>query len=525
MSKSSVITVRSRPERAPKKPRAVYPRDKPMSSYGQKRETGLVLSSSASQPSEYRPHPRPSAYSDTRAFKKDYKEASPELQHLVDTVLDPDSVETGSRWPNVYGLSSTYKAVNVLNAAFDANKNSMVIAHPRLTNSILSTAGAVYTQALTPTGTVANNFCYQKVSINEDTLPSCFITTPWYFGGNHVAVPDPANVPAGMTNYLYPIGWASADASAVVNMYFSNIPPGDSSLFSIRFRWYDATFAQTHIVNLALPAAGTVTQTLNPVAATNATAYISIELYAAFQPYEGTVSMQLREVGGGPFLSVNLSNTYTHCIASNLQGAAAIANTSEDYFVVGQSLLCTYTGSSINDGGVISTARLPGDTALGEKTDAGAQAAAGGSSIYGWLASLQNNRYDGRVRQGSYSWYLGDSEEAYFYRPVQEQLDDLPYCVAAFSTTDTASTVMRIKIVTHVIFKSNSSIYSQQPSPYMRDVKLLPHILSLVSSSYSNEGHKGGITETLKSMGKTVGKVLASPKTWMTVAELLAMLA
>jgi len=507
--------------KAKKAPKA--PKVKKTFTYAAPKSSGLVLAS-VPDGGVYIPKARPTAYSDTRSFTSGYQKASPELQALVDTVLDPDSVDAGARWPNSFGLSSVYKSVNTINAQFDKDAQSMVAVHPRLSNAIFSTAGDVYTQALVPVGTNLGNFLFQKVAINSNSVPVCPITAPWFFNNSHVALPQPANVPAGSTNFLYPIGWNSTDATAVLTMQFSGVVPADVGLFTVRIRWYDATLAQTHIVNLVLPAGGTVNQTLNPVVATNVTYYMSIELVQAFQPYEGTVTVQLKEVGGAPALNVILDNTYTHCIASNLNGATTISNSSEEYFVTAQSLLCTFQGSSLNNGGLISTARVPGDTALGEKTDPGAEAAAGGSSVYGWLASLQNNRYDGKLKNGSYTWYLGDSEEDYFYRPVQEFLDDLPYMVAAFSTTDTGPNIVRIKVVTHVMFKSNSNVYSQLPSPYMRDIAMLPHILSLVNSSYSNDGHKGGLKESLKGIGKQVGKMLMSPKTWITAAELLAML-
>lgn len=492
--------------------------------YAAPKSSGLVLAS-VPDGGIYLPKARPAAYSDTKSFGTGYQKASPELQNLVDTVLDPDSVDAGARWPNSYGLSSVYKSINTINAKYDANKQSMVSVHPRLSNSIFTTAGDVYTQALVPVGTNLGNFLLQKVAINSNSVISCPITAPWFFNSGRAALPQPANVPAGLTNFLYPIGWASADATAVITMQFSNVAAADVGLFTVRFRWYDATLAQTHIVNIVLPAGGTVNQTMNPVLATNTTAFISIELVQAFQPYEGTVTIQLKEVGAGPYISVSLGNTYTHCVVSNLNGATTISSSSEEYFVTAQSLLVTSMASAINDGGVIATARVPGDTALGEKTDPGAEAAAGGSSVYGWLASLQNNRFDGRLKNGCYSWYLGDSEEDYFYRPVQEFLDDLPYMVAAFSSTvDDPSNTVRIKIVTHVQFKSNSNVYQQLPSPHMRDVDMLPHILSLVNSSYSNDGHKGGLKDALKSIGKQVGKFLMTPSTYTTAASLLAML-
>lgn len=504
------------------KAKATKSKAAPRTSYSNENKDGLVLSKAGNW---YKPYPRPAAYSETSSFKKAYKKIDPEAQQLVDMVLDPDAVDSATRWPNTYGLSSTYKAINTINAAFDINRQSVVYVHPRLSNSIFSTAGSSYIQLLVPSGTSAGNFVYQDIALNEDSVRSAFLTAPWYFNGNHAALPIPVNAPVGTVNFLYPISWNSADATPVAQFLFTNIGLGDVGQLQMVARWYDTTFTQLNTTSVPVQANGVASIQLNPVLATNATAYISFEVFGAAHPYFGRVLGQLREVGAGPFMAVTLPNIYSHCTVANLNGANLISGSSEEYIILAQSLLCTHVGSTLQDGGVIATARVPGDTAVGEKSEAGSDSAAGGNPHYNWIASLANNRYEGKVKNGSYSFYLGDDETAYFYRPVQDEVDNLPYLISAFSTTDTAATVVRIKIISHIQFKSNSNVYAQLPSPYMKDVNLLPHLLSIVCSSYSNEDHKKSLKDTLKSIGKTVGKALINPKTWMTVAEVLALLA
>ena len=501
---------------------AKKPKSAPRTSYSNENKDGLVLSKAGNW---YKPRPRPEAYHEGSSFRSAYKKINPEAQQLVDMVLDPDSVDSATRWPNTYGLSSVYKSVNTVNAAFDTNKQSVVYAYPRLNNAIFTTAGNTYIQLLVPSGTSAGNFVYQDIGLNDDSVPTAYLTAPWYFSSNHAALPVPVNVPAGVVNFLYPITWNSADATSVAQFLFTNIGLGDVGQLQMRMRWYDATFTLLNTVAQAVQANGVCQFTLNPAAGTNVTSYLSFEVFGAAHPYSGRVLGQLREVGAGPFLAITLSNTYTHCTVANLNGANLVSGSSEEYVVLAQSLLCTHVGSTLQDGGVIATARVPADTAVGEKSEAGSDSAAGGNNHYNWISSLQNNRYEGKVKNGSYSFYLGDDETAYFYRPVQQEITDLPYLIAAFSTTDTATTVVRIKVITHIQFKSNSNVFAQLPSPYMKDVKLLPHLLSVVCSSYSNEDHKSSLKDTLKSIGKAVGKTLMSPKTWMTVAELVALLA
>lgn len=466
------------------------------------------------------------SYVGTKSFRKAYEKISPEVQSLVDMVIDPDVSDASIRWPNTYGLSSTYKSVNTINAAFDANRQSVVYVHPRLSNAIFSTAGGTYTQALVPSGSSAGNFIYQDIALNEDSVPSAYLTAPWYFNGNHVALPVPVNVPAGTVNFLYPISWNSTDVTALAQFTFTNIGLGDVGQLQMLMRWYDSNFVQLANQQLAVQANGVCQFTINPSAGApqNNTAYISFQILGALHPYSGRVLGQLREVGAGPFLSITLSNTYTHCTVANLNGANLIAGSSEEYTVLAQSLLCTHVGSTLQDGGVIATARVPADTAVGEKTEAGSDSAAGGNPHYNWLASLANNRYEGKVKSGSYVFYVGDDETAYFYRPVQAMIDSLPYLVAAFSSTDTSSSIVRIKVISHIQFKSNSNVYAQQASPYMRDVNMIPHILSVICAAYSNEDHKSSLKDTLRTLGRKAGAFLKSPKTWTAAAELAALL-
>ena len=520
MSSSSSDAPAKKAKATKKEPKAK--KAAPRTSYSNENKDGLVLSKYGNW---YKPRPRVEAYHEGSSFRAAYKKINPEAQQLIDMVLDPDAVDSATRWPNTYGLSSVYKSVNTINASFDTNKQSLVYVYPRLNNAIFTTAGNAFPQTLTVSGTSAGNFVYQDIAINEDTNQSAFITSPWYWSNNHVALPVPATV-AGNVQFLYPITWNSTDTTPVAQFLFTNIGLGDAGQLSMKMRWYDASMGLIQTTSTIVQANGVVSFPLNATATTNVTSYISLEVYLASHPYQGRVLGQLRETGAGPaFMGIVLSNTYTHCIAANVNGSGVVTGSSEEYIVLAQSLLCTHVGSTLQDGGVIATARVPADTAVGEKSEAGSDVAAGGNQHYNWLASLQNNRYDGKVKNGCYSFYLGDDETAYFYRPVQTEITDLPYMVAAFNTTDTAAAVVRIKIVTHIQFKSNSNVFAQLPSPYMKDVRLLPHLLSIVCSSYSNEDHKSSLKDTLKSIGKSVGKTLMSPKTWMTVAELVALLA
>lgn len=467
-------------------------------------------------------YPRKEAKAASPKFKAVYKAVTPELQSLVDQVIDPDSTGEAVRWPLTYGLSAVYKSINTIDARFDQYGQSAVVVYPRLANSILTTAGLDYSQALTVSGTPAGNYLSQRLVLN--TMMSVYpITDIWYFADSQCVLPR-SN---GTGRFLYPIGWNSADATPLVNFQFPNISSGDAGALTLTTRWYDASGVELHNSVASVPANGLVSQTLNPVAATNITFWMSFEVSITTSVgYQGLVTAQFRETGPAPLFEVTLFNQANHFIVQDLNGANTITSSSEEYFVSAQSLLCTYTGSDLQNGGLIATARIPGDTVLGQKTDVVSTSIPQGNPYYDWIASLATNRYDGPIKDGSYAFYLGQSEDSYFYRPVEDSFtQDSNYLVAAFNTTDPgAQNLLRIKVISHVQFTSNNNIYSQSPSPYMRDVKLMQHVLSLIPAAYCNPLHKAQIKEHLKKIGSRVGRILTNPDNWMSAAKIAAKL-
>jgi len=501
---------------------------KPRTNYGSAQRYGLVLG----ETQEYSPKPRPQPFSDTTTFKKSYKKVSTEYQQLIDMVLDPDSVDSSVRWPNSYGLSSVSKTVNTINAQYDDEQKSLVVVYPRLANTIFSTAGSTFPFELTKSGALAGNYCTQEIQTGSNTHRSVDIVSPFYITGGRAVLPIPVAFADGV-RYLYPI---SCDAIApngeapYVQFVMTNITPGNVDQFTCVVYTYSGVLNEIDSNAVALGAGGACQVFFDEAAHGSASQYLSFRVVTE-QPYSyvGSVSLDLRNntAHGPATFPMTILNKDVNCVVSDVNGSRQLSTTAEEYICIAQSLLVTYRGSTLDNGGLIATARVPASTnAIGAKSDISADLAAGGSQYYNWISSLQNNRYDGPLKTGAYSWYLGDDESDYFYKNTEDQALDLPHLVAAFSSsTANAENNVRIKVISHIQFKSNSNLYPQEVSPYMKDLPMLPHILSLVNSSYCNEMHKKDIKEHLKNIGKQVGKALVSPKTWMTVAEIMAMLA
>lgn len=469
-------------------------------------------------------YPRKEIKKSNPQFKQMYKSVSPELQKLVDSVIDPDSVTECPRWPNTYGLSSTYKSITTLQAQFDYVGQSVLLVYPKLVDAIFATSGVDYNQALTVSGTPAGNYFSQDIEL-DSTHDIVQLGLPFMFDNQHCALSQPF-ISAGAQNLLlYPISFNTTKTTGLVNFQFTNITTGDAGSLSVTTRWHDAVGTVLYSNTGLISSTGLVSQSLNPVVATNITAYMSFTVGLGVNiRYSGRCTAQFRETGPAPYMEILLPNVATHCLAYDINASATIVNSAEEFFVVGQSVLCSFQGSDLENGGLGVITRLPSNTIIGEKSDIGAISNLQANPYYDFLASIANNRYDGPIKEGFYSFYLGEDENNYFYRPVEDApFPDVPYIAAAYSTTgSTFQNILRIKIITHVQFLSNNNIYSQGPSPYMRDLKLLHNMLSLVPASYCNPLHKKQIADYLKRVGKKIGSAVSNPQNWLSAAKIAA---
>jgi len=235
-------------------------------------------------------------------------------------------------------------------------------------------------------------------------------------------------------------------------------------------------------------------------------------------PFDSDVTLEIYSIGANNQL--NIPNVYTSCLIQNLNGADTLVNSAESYFVSAQSTLLTYEGSSLKDNGRLAIARVPSASVPGQS--GGQYNVPSSSSYYQWIASLSRNSYNGPTKHGGYSFYLGEDEQDYFYRPVEDVLNpELPYVIGFFSTDPADNQTVRIQVTSIVQFTTNSNIYNQSPSPYLGEdwCKIL-HILSSITASYDNSGHRAKLSAALKKVGGKVMGLLKDPKTYLTIAKI-----
>lgn len=476
------------------------------------------------------------SYSARKVYKKTFKEISPEADSLIDQVLNPEDCNEVTRWPCTYGLSSVYKCKTILNAKFDVDGRSSVAVTPNIKDCIFTTWGGVSSVPLFEYQSVTN-FNTNPYTFQSVTLDKIGEIVPWsapiIASNGQCLAPFPSATNGAL---LYPIQFSetgSADGAPILSLRFSGAM---SNQARVRLTTYDAskTFIQTFQAQMlyypfasgTLPGVGVDLNFGNPFALN--VFYMSVEVEGLQLPYKGNVVGALHILGNtqGSWEMV-MPNHCQHMGMYDIKDAQQIENSVSQAFVLSQSLLLTAEMSDINNGGILSVARIPGRNPIGMDSSSLAPGSIVSNNWYEWISSLSNNNYDGPVKDGGYCFYLPEDETGFFYRPVDNFFSShLPYMVSEFTASDvTEASIVRIKIVTIVQFTTTASIYDQRPSGYVSDRDLIHHLLSLVPAAYSNDGHKEGLKKLMRVLGLKVKDLLKDPKTYVTAGSMLGKLA
>lgn len=452
-------------------------------------------------------------------FRKTYKDVSPDAQMIIDQIIDPEMQNNVSLLPS-YGVGCSYTAHNIIDAAFSATGDAIVIAYPSIRDSIFYTSGENSVQTVTVSGGNLNPYLSQFVSIRNNTVVVPF-TTPFYFANDHVILSQPfAN-----TGFLYAIRPSVAGNSTLeVHCTIAD----NHNTTALRFNVTAYNSSGSILSTVAAPfSSGIAAVTLFDTSISPSTQIewmgFTISVVAGgIIPFDSEMTLQILLGGAGTFPVINLPNVASHCLVQQINESETIHNSAESYFISAQSLLLTYQGSSFRDMGKMSIARVPAASWAGQL---GGQAPIPNvSNYYQWISSLSRNSYNGPAKHGGYAFYLGEDEQNYFYRPIQQaQEQEMPYLISAFSTDPTEPQAMRIMVTTIIQFTTNSNIYNQSPSPYLGDdwCKLL-HILSCINAAYDNSGHREKLKAALKKVGGKVLNLLKDPKTYATVGSIIA---
>lgn len=446
-------------------------------------------------------------------FRKHYKEVSPDAQMIIDQILDPAMQNSVSLLPT-YGVGCVYTANNILAAKYDAAGESIVLTYPSLKESIFYTSGTNIVSTLTNLGGTHVPYLKQNCSLRRGTTSLPFVS-PFFVEGNRAVLSKPS-LAAGTFLYAFrpavtPNNDINVQAVVADNHNLGNmvLTIGKYDINENLLATVSAPFnAGIAAITLFGPTVG-IEWVSFAISSTNATV-----------PFDSVITLELYAVGGNNTL--NIPNVYTSCFIQNINEAETLSNSAESYFISAQSTLLTYEGSTLKDNGRLMICRVPAATWVGQL--GGQSSVPSASGYYQWGASLSRNTYNGATKHGGFCFYLGEDEQNYFYRPVEEAYSpELPYVVAAFSTDPVDPQAVRIQITSIVQFTTNSNIYNQSPSPYLGEdwCKML-HILSCINAAYDNSGHREKLKAALKKVGGKVLGLLKDPKTYATVGSIIA---
>jgi len=448
-------------------------------------------------------------------FRKAYKDVSPDAQIIVDQILDPAMQNNPSLLPT-YGVGCLYTANNIIGAKFDINGESIVLTYPSLRESIFYTSGTNVVTSVSSESGAHVPYLKQMCAFRRNTTIMTMVT-PFYIEGNRAILSKPSLQASSFIHAMRPAITPSNDIVARITVADSHT----TSNLTFIVKHYDSSenFLSQNAQDLSN---GTTTVTLFGVTA--GIEWVSFHLVPKNPslPYDSDVIIQLFNGTGGGNNQISLPNKYTSCFIQNINEADTIVNSAESYFISSMSTLITYEGSSIKENGRLSICRLPAASWVGQA--GGQNPVPTANSYYQYCSSLSRNTYNGPSKNGGFCFYLGEDEQNYFYRSIEEvHSPEMPYVVAAFSTDPLDPQDFRIQITSIVQFTTNSNIYNQVPSPYLGEdwCKIL-HILSCINAAYDNAGHRDKLKAALKKVGIKVLGLLKDPKTYATVGSIIA---
>lgn len=462
-------------------------------------------------------------YSARKAYKKDFKNISPDTDALIDQLLNPEDVNEITRWPNTYGLSAVYKSKNILNARFSDDNRCCVVVSPDIKDSIFTTKGESSTLALGPYSIDTNPYSVQTLQLISLAKPFSH-HAPFILPGREAILACP-NAQTG--KMMYQMGWTTVAGSTLPIKISFRFPNALADQATVRVFCYDSAFnvlatSHTDIGIVSSPSGIGADMNLIPFANIAAAKYFSIQYEGTVLPYLGPVYVFINtgedQVNRPSWLVPNCAQ---HVNLFDIRDADTIVDSADQYFVLSQSLLITAEMSDLNNGGVLAIARVPGRSVVGDDDNS-----ADFNTWYDWIASLPYNSYDGAVKHGGYSWYLPEDETGFFYRPIDYyEVKPLPYIVSEFTASDVSeAAVVRIKVCTIVQFTTTASIYECRPSCHVSERDFMHHILSIVQASYSNDGHKEHIKKLLAKVKPMVTRLLKNPETYAAAGKIIGAL-
>lgn len=475
---------------------------------------------------------------------------------LIYQTLDPEeNSKQIVRWPNIIGGSSVLASKTVFQAEVATDGKTSVMVHPYMTNAITATTAALQELPITGLNSATSPKPYVQQEIKTTNAEDWYFTNPMQFSPGVISYPVNRGETATNSQSTEVIYWflmhfdaetsdqisLAPEAAALVNLQYALVSATDYRGGECRVTTYNRAGAEIQEItditlvggnNVPFLTCGDVVNNeyktildWNPNNANDIIIGISVALtnprgifgIGSFFLAGVTDNANLPNLNAGECNWVCTLTHNTHKMR-DLTDADVLFQQAGQYAVIAQSLLMTCTNSSENNQGNIASCRMPGGKRLG-----------GGSTNlapdwYGYISSLAYNAYEGPVRNGTYTWYLGKDQNSYDYTTVDgipfEKQDENYMAGIATGNLDLS---MRIKVFTLIVFTSSNSLYEQQVSPYIPELPLILQMLGLCNSSFENGTHARQLKDQLKKYSAVVlnqtKRILKDPNTYKTAAK------
>ena len=489
------------------------------------------------------------------SLQGEYAGMSDTSKSLILSILDPEMCMCPQRWPNTYGVSSLFKTKNVIDAAFTAKNNNegnwsyddtartAVIVYPQLRNAIFTTNGAkaIQTRAL-PSINSANialtsdnsNIITQTFSLSASAKE---FSAPLMFGRQQAIFPSIVE-----EDLLYPIGFVQPDAegkypyliwettgisepgqlSLTVGFYTNKKELIGNALLIQNCQAYTAVDSATNaVVNISNALKQSVQLRLQPSAA-GEVAFMSFAIRSNGSGWTGQTTISFWKTGAvGNIDALRVRPTAYFMDVTEINNANTIAGVSDEAFVIAQSVLATFEGSSLNNAGQCAMARVPPRTEMGKIGNSVANA----ENWYEFISSLPINNYNGPTKKGAYAWYLSTDEQGYFYSNANRLVNTNDSYIAFEATaSDESQTSLRIMVNTIVQFCTNSTAFEQAPSEFIgQDIEHIRHMLSNIPACYENPTHREQLSRMLKQVGTKAWTLMKNPDTYKKIGDAVKM--
>lgn len=199
----------------------------------------------------------------------------------------------------------------------------------------------------------------------------------------------------------------------------------------------------------------------------------------------------------------------THYTLLNIDTLSDLSLTSMKR-TVASTMLLTYQGADLLNGGVIAAARLQKSHNLAEATS---------GNYYSYLMGFQTYKDDEHLKEGIYSPWVPDSIQEFFFTPYRnrydcDDLENVSYLIAS-ARRDNNTQTLRLHHVKNIEALTRSPQYAIEVPPYSPEFPRALQALKLLPAVTENHKHR----KFFANAWDRIKKWFKSPENWRKLAQ------